>query len=139
MRKNPTYTHLFGTRRLLILSKYSHLYYHSDPLSIRNSRVHLSCSTTISGHFFDICMAIFHRAEVQTVILRCLMGLNLEFWKNNSCLSSDVSKLTSVWNKLNLSLKYWCIEAKLVFLHVMVPTIIKMSSRYNTDYIWWGQ
>ena len=33
--------------------------------------------TTISGHFFAICMFIFHKTEVQTVILRCLTGLNL--------------------------------------------------------------
>ena len=45
MRKNPTYTHLFGTIRLLIFSKKSHLcvysvlYFYSDPLSIRNFRV----------------------------------------------------------------------------------------------------
>ena len=60
-------------------------------------------------------MVIFHKTEVQTVILRCLTGLNLEFWKYDSWFPSDVSKLTSVWNKLNLSLKYWCIEARLVF------------------------
>ncbi len=59
-------------------------------------------------------MVIFHKTEVQMVILRCLMGLNLEFWKYDSWFPSDVSKLTSVWNKLNLSLKYWCIEARLV-------------------------
>ena len=47
--------------------------------------------------------------------MRCLTGLNLEFWKYDSCFPSDVSKLTSVWNKLNSSLKYWCIEARLVF------------------------
>ena len=28
--------------------------------------------TTISGHFFAICMFIFHKTEVSTVILRCL-------------------------------------------------------------------
>ena len=37
--------------------------------------------TTISGHFSTNCMFIFHKTEVQTVILRCLMGLNLELFK----------------------------------------------------------
>ena len=32
---------------------------------------------TISGHFFGNCINIFHKTEVETVILRCLMGLNL--------------------------------------------------------------
>ena len=34
---------------------------------------------TISGHIFANCTFIFHKAEVQTVILRCLIGLNLKF------------------------------------------------------------
>ena len=38
--------------------------------------------TTISGHFFAICMFIFHKTEVQTVILRCLTGLNLNWFKS---------------------------------------------------------
>ena len=37
--------------------------------------------TTISGHFFANCMFIFHKTKVQTVILRCLMGLNLDWFK----------------------------------------------------------
>ena len=32
---------------------------------------------TISGHFFASYMFIFHKTEVQTVILRCLTSLNL--------------------------------------------------------------
>jgi hypothetical protein len=38
--------------------------------------------TTISGHFFAICIFIFHKTEVQTVILRCLTGLNLNWFKS---------------------------------------------------------
>ena len=37
---------------------------------------------TISGHFLANCMKIFHKKEVQTVILRCLVGLNLNWIKN---------------------------------------------------------
>ena len=36
---------------------------------------------TISGHFFTIFIFIFHKTEVQTVILRSLTGLNLNFSK----------------------------------------------------------
>ena len=32
--------------------------------------------------FFAICMFIFHRTEVQTVILRCLTDLNLNWFKS---------------------------------------------------------
>ena len=32
--------------------------------------------------FFAICMFIFHKTEVQTVILRCLTGLNSDWFKN---------------------------------------------------------
>ena len=37
---------------------------------------------------------------------------NIHFWKYDNCFSSDVSKLTSVRNELNLPLKYWFMEAK---------------------------
>ena len=39
---------------------------------------------TISGHFFANYMNIFHKTEIQTVILRCLMSLKL-----NRCKSYD--------------------------------------------------
>ena len=39
--------------------------------------------TTISGHFFVNCMNIFHRAEISTVILRCLTHLNINWIKSN--------------------------------------------------------
>ena len=37
--------------------------------------------TTFSGHFFAICVFIFHKTEVLTAILRCLMGLILDWVK----------------------------------------------------------
>ena len=37
---------------------------------------------TISGHFFGNCMNIFHKTEVQTIILRCIMGLTLIWCKS---------------------------------------------------------
>ena len=37
---------------------------------------------TISDHFFANCINIFHKTEVQTVILMCLMGQNLNWSKS---------------------------------------------------------
>ena len=33
---------------------------------------------TICGHFFGNYIDIFHKTEIQTIILRCLVGLNLK-------------------------------------------------------------
>ena len=38
--------------------------------------------TTIAGQSFANCMFIFHKTEFQTVILRCLTGLNLDWFKS---------------------------------------------------------
>jgi hypothetical protein len=38
--------------------------------------------TTFSGHFFAICVFIFHKTEVLTVILRGLTSLNLDWVKS---------------------------------------------------------
>ena len=40
------------------------------------------CYTTVSGHFFAMCMFIFHKTEVQTVSLRYLTDLNPNLFKN---------------------------------------------------------
>ena len=37
---------------------------------------------TISGHFSASYIEIFHKTEVQTVILMCLMGQNLNWFKS---------------------------------------------------------
>ena len=37
---------------------------------------------SFSGHFFAICMFIFQKTEVLAVILRCLTGLNLDWFKS---------------------------------------------------------
>ena len=36
--------------------------------------------STTSDHFFTNCMFIFYKTEVQTVILRCLKSLNLNWY-----------------------------------------------------------
>ena len=40
------------------------------------------CYTTVSGHFFAICVFIFHKIQVQTVSLRCLTDLNPNLFKS---------------------------------------------------------
>ena len=37
---------------------------------------------TITGHFFTNYMFIFHKTEIQTVVLRSLMSLNLNWYKS---------------------------------------------------------
>ena len=41
-----------------------------------------NCYKCVSGHFLAICIFIFHKTEVQMVILRCLTGLNLNWFKS---------------------------------------------------------
>ena len=38
---------------------------------------------TVFGHFFANFMNIFHKTEVQTIILRCLVSLNLNWIRSN--------------------------------------------------------
>ena len=82
--------------------------------------------------FCEICMVIFHKTEIQTVILRCLTGQNLGFWKYDSWFPSEDSKLTSVGNKLKLLLKYWFFEAKVGIWICYGP---KKWSKYLVDTI----
>ena len=66
-----------------------------------------NCYKTVSGHFFAICIFIFHKTEVQTVILRCLMGLNLDWfkiyglwckWRPCACLANFQKIATDKWS-----------------------------------------
>ena len=47
-----------------------------------NLRLINGCFTTISSQIFAIYIHIFHKTEVQTVILRCLTGLYLIWFKS---------------------------------------------------------
>ena len=44
---------------------------------------------TICGHFFSNYMDIFHKTETQTVILRCLVCLNINLIKSYDIISSS--------------------------------------------------
>ena len=45
---------------------------------------------TISGHFFANYITFFHKTEVQTVILMCLVSLNLNWIKSHDIIYSDM-------------------------------------------------
>ena len=60
----------------------------------------------MSGHFFANCMLIFHKTEVQMVILRCLTGLHLDWfrhyglrcrWRPCTCLANSQKIATDKW------------------------------------------
>ena len=60
----------------------------------------------ISGHFSPNCMFIFHKNEVQTVILRCLMSLNLNWFKSYDTKSVAIfQKLAELAFGLDLHLR----------------------------------
>ena len=55
-----------------------------------------NCHETVSGHLFAICIFIFHKTEVQTVILRCLTGLNCNWFKSYGLRCSRRLRASSV-------------------------------------------
>ena len=57
---------------------------------------------------------------------------NIHFWEYDNCFSYEVSKLTSVRNKLNLPLKYWFMEVKDVRRICYGPNY---CSKYHLDTI----
>ena len=82
---------------------FSYTYLHSESKRMTITIVHF---TTISGHFSANRMFIFHKKEVQTVILRCLTGLNIDGlknygprckWRHRACLASFQNIATDKW------------------------------------------
>ena len=62
--------------------------------------------TTIAGHSFANCIFIFHKTEFQTVILRCLTGLNLNWFKSYGLRCSERPCECSV-NLKNVATDKW--------------------------------
>ena len=65
-----------------------------------------NCYTTVSGPFFAMCMFIFHKTEVQRVILIRLTGLNFNWFKSyglkcilrlNATLANSQKMATDKW------------------------------------------
>ena len=87
---------------------------------------------TISGHFFAICIFIFHKTEVQTVILRCLMGLNLDWfkiyglwckWRPCTCLANFQKIATDKWSS-NYHIWPFFANCVLIFHKTEIQTVI---------------
>ena len=55
--------------------------------------------TTISGHFSANYIFIFHKKEVQTIILRCLTGLNLDWFKRASDVDGGLGRAWLIFKK----------------------------------------
>ena len=56
---------------------------------------------TVSGQFFANCILFFHKTEVQTVILRCLTGLDLNWFKSYGLKCSLMPcRLLANWRKI---------------------------------------
>ena len=56
-----------------------------------------NCYKIVSGHFFAVCIFIFHKTEVQTVILRCSTGLNCNWFKSYGLKCSKTQIFSSLF------------------------------------------
>ena len=61
--------------------------------------------------FFANCMVIFHKTEVQTVILMCLMGLNSNWFKGYDTKSKyfHFRFLAILYKNIHLHFLYFCV------------------------------
>ena len=82
-KKTPSYLEGRDTELINHSTKELYLPHRHILKSVRKWMLLLNkCYKILSGHFFAICIFIFHKTEVQTVILRCLMGLYLNWLKS---------------------------------------------------------
>ena len=82
---------------------------------------------TFSGHFFTMCVPIFHKTEVLTVILRCRTCQNLD-WVKSYGLRCNLSLCASSANSKK-------IEAdKLPFLDHIWPLFCKLHTNLSQNW-----
>ena len=108
-------------------------------------------STTISGHFSANCMFIFHKKEVQTVILRCLTGLNIDWfkkfclrckWRPRACLANFQNITTDKWTFYyhiwpffaNCMVIFHKNEIQTVILRCLMSLNLNWFKSYDTKY-----
>ena len=65
-----------------------------------------NCCKTISSHFFAIYMFIFHKPEVQTVVLIYSAGLNFNWFKNYG-LKCSLRLRTTLANSQKIATDKW--------------------------------
>ena len=64
------------------------------------------CYIAVYGHFFALCMLFFHKPEVETVILICSMGLNLN-WHKSYCLKCSLRLRTTLAKSQKIATDKW--------------------------------
>ena len=85
---------------------------------------------TFSGHFFTTRVFIFHKTEVLTVILRYLMGLNLDWVKSYGLRCSKRPCECSV-NSKKVATDKWPFFHQLYF-HLSQNTVVQVTIRVGT-------
>ena len=103
----------------------------------------------ISGHFSANCMFIFHKNQVQTVILRCLTGLNFDWlksyglrwrWRPRNRLANSQKKATEkcpfyyhIWPFFaNCMFIYHKTEVQTVILRCLTSLNLNWYNRHKT-------
>ena len=68
--------------------------------------------TTIFGHFFANCFCDFHKTEVQTVIFRCLTGLDFNWIKSYDTKRKKIlkHKKHNFFDKIAKKMKWKCLH-----------------------------
>ena len=64
------------------------------------------CCRTLFGQFFAVCMFIFHKIEIQTVILKCWTGLLLDWFKRYG-LRCNLCRCASSANSQKIATDKW--------------------------------
>ena len=83
-------------------------------VSKRMSLINDHC-TTISGHFFAICMFLFHKTEVLTVILRCLTGLTYDWLKSYDTKGKYFHFFVFLWFCTKTDIYFFCVFCVFAF------------------------
>ena len=94
------------TWRILIYANFEPMPYHAVYSESKRMTITNAHFSTISGHFFTKCMFIFHKTEVQKILLRCLMGLHLDWFKSYS-LRCRCRPCTSLANSQEIATDKW--------------------------------
>ena len=93
---------------------------------------------TISGHFFANYIKIFHKTEIQTVILRCLVCLNPDWIKSNDIKSVKIFFFSCLkMSYFRASLPKWVLTIpKKISSHIFKMAIFpKFFEYFMTDII----
>ena len=89
---------------------------------------------TLPGHFFANYTKIFQKTEIQTVILRCLVGLNLNWIKSYDINYNFFWKLCfSILEEKNLNIQVSKLAIFLPFLVIFCQLPKYLSQNWDSD------